>query len=441
MFFRKREAKQPAQRSPLEDAGGYSAGAEEIVPFEARGSERVIPIQPNDLDRFIISDPRHAPSERAMWEQFCNLLAATFHHEYLGWLKSLKDLYAPLDPDSESVAIDRGTRAVTDASDEAFLQPFDAAMTRANYQKLKMTEVRRAIEAPNERGLNYEPNFELFEHLAVYARGRTQVPRTIRSVGTGFRRRTISLAAFQRLVVALKFKPDRDLGPFARPDVVYLRLFKDVPFVDMEMHLPEQGTRVRMRTIDKAQIASPLLIGLPAFALKILTTAIISPIALGGVLIAPLTAGVNSIFGFQRAKQRHLHHMIRNLYYLTLANNASVLSCVVDSAAEEEYKESLLAYYCLWKARGEAEAWNAKRLDEVIERLVLEACGAEIDFEIGDALNKLVRLGLVHRDAANVLHAVPLDHALAILDEQWDDLFRLRRHARTDGEKLTIVKQ
>ena len=40
-------------------------------------------------------------------------------------------------------------------------------------------------------------------------------------------------------------------------------MFKDVPHVDMEMHLPEQGTKVRMRWIDKAQIASPLVMGLP----------------------------------------------------------------------------------------------------------------------------------------------------------------------------------
>jgi hypothetical protein len=29
------------------------------------------------------------------------------------------------------------------------------------------------------------------------------------------------------------------------------------------MHLPEQGTKVRMRWIDKAQIASPLVVGSP----------------------------------------------------------------------------------------------------------------------------------------------------------------------------------
>ena len=67
----------------------------------------------------------------------------------------------------------------------------------------------------------------------------------------------------------MKFKPDTKLDPFVRSDVVYLRMFKDVPHVDMEMHLPEQGTKVRMRWIDKAQIASPLVMGIPTLAFKI----------------------------------------------------------------------------------------------------------------------------------------------------------------------------
>ena len=38
----------------------------------------------------------------------------------------------------------------------------------------------------------------------------------------------------------IKFRPHPKLGKFVRSDVVYLRMFKDVPHVDMEMHLPEQ---------------------------------------------------------------------------------------------------------------------------------------------------------------------------------------------------------
>ena len=55
------------------------------------------------------------------------------------------------------------------------------------------------------------------------------------------------LDAYQRLIIVLKFREGLELGPFVRSDVIYLRMFKDVPHVDMEMHLPEQGTKVKMR--------------------------------------------------------------------------------------------------------------------------------------------------------------------------------------------------
>ena len=197
-------------------------------------------------------------------------------------------------------------------------------------------------------GLTYVPDFKQFEHLRIYARGYTQIARVFRGPKTKFRKRTMLLDAYQRLIIALKFRDGLELGPYIRSDVVYLRMFKDVPHVDMEMHLPEQGTKVKMRWIDKAQIASPVVMGLPTLAMKILGllsfAALANPMLLAPLMAVPVTAGMNSFFGFHRAKHKHLSSMIRNLYYLTLANNGSVLNRLVDSAEEEEYKETMLAY-------------------------------------------------------------------------------------------------
>jgi len=204
-------------------------------------------------------------------------------------------------------------------------------------------------------------------------------------------------------------------------------MFKDVPHVDMEMHLPEQGTRVKMRWVDKAQIASPLAIGVPTLAFKLLgigSLAFGNPLVLAPLMIAPISAGVNSFFGFQRTKSKHLSSMIRNLYYLTMANNGSVLTRLIDSAEEEEYKEAMLAYYFLWRRIGEPEAWTDKQLDRHIEAFLKGVSGIEINFEIADALGKLFRLGLARRDANGRLRALPIDQALVALDRLWDNTFR-----------------
>ena len=134
---------------------------------------------------------------------------------------------------------------------------------------------------------------------------------------------------------------------------------------------------------------------------------------------------MNSFFGFQRAKQKHLSSMIRNLYYLTLANNGSVLTRLIDSAEEEEYKETMLAYFFLWQDLGDRRGVDhASGSTSTIEAFLKSVSGIEINFEIADALGKLFRLGLARRDAHGRLHAVPIDQALVALDRHWDNTFR-----------------
>jgi hypothetical protein len=129
--------------------------------------------------------------------------------------------------------------------------------------------------------------------------------------------------------------------------------------------------------------------------------------------------------------------MIHRLYYMTLANNASVLTRLIDSAEDEEYKETMLAYYFLWRGPGrdrnpaEPGTWTARELDAHVEKYLRERTGVEINFEISDALNKLFRLGLATADAQGRLRATPLHQALEVLDRHWDDTFKyvnLDRH-------------
>ncbi len=385
--------------------------------------ERALPVRQGDLTRLLLAEIGSSEEDRAKLAEFGRLLGAMFHGEFFEKLRELKELYAPLDPDSDYVPLDDCTSERTEQSDEDFLAPFEAALMRANYRALSLEVIREAVSAPNEMGLTYTPDFSLFEHLQVYVRGYTQINRDCRSARTRFRRKTVSLDAYQRMVVVLKFKEGLSLGPVVRSDVLYIRMFKDVPHVDMEMHLPEQGTKVRMRWIDRAQIASPIVMGLPTLALKLMAVAALSPIALGSLLVAPIGAGVNSFFGFHRAKQKHLLTMIQKLYYLTLANNASVLTRLVDSAEDEEYKEAMLAYFFLWKAACDEKSWNVERLDAHIEAYLKEKTGVSINFEVSDALTKLYRLGLAHRDTHGNVHPTPIDQSLQVLDRRWDDTF------------------
>jgi hypothetical protein len=393
-------------------------------PLDSDITERAIPIRPCDLTRLLLAEPDLSSGQRIQLSQLGKMFGAVFHYEYHAWLDELKELYAPFDPDSDCIDLEGLSRVATDHADEAFLAPMEAALIRANYRPLRREVIEHAVKAPNEQGLNFVPDFSLFEHLKVYVRGNTRVVRAVRNLRTKFRKRQVVFDGYERFVVALKFKPGVDLGEYVRSDVIYLRLFKDVPHVDMEMHLPEQGTKVKMRWIDRLQIASPLFTGVPTLAMKLFKYSLMTNAAFAGVVFAPFSLAINSFFGFQRARQRHMHRMIRHLYYLTLATNASVITSLVDAAEEEEYKEALLAYYVLWRGADDPSPWDEGRLDAHVESFLKEKTGMTVDFEVKDALRKLVRLGLVQPDRDGHLRAAPVEEALAILDRQWDGYFR-----------------
>lgn len=425
--------KPATQESPSDPTNANGSPAEPARDSEAQ--ERSIPIRPGDLTRLLMGQPELSPTERAQFGQFAKLLDAVFHHEFHSWLVELKERYAPFDPDTDCVDLDSFTALPTDEGDEQFLKPFEAALIRANYRRLKLEVIEEAIVAPNEKGLTYVPDFSLFEHMKVYVRGSTKVSRFVRNLQSKFRKSEVIYDGYARFVVALKFKPEfADRDSYVRADVIYLRLFKDVPYVDMEMHLPEQGIKVKMRMIDKAQVASPLVAFPATLALKAVgffvgAMSAMPRLTLGTLLMAPVTAGINSFFGFKRAQQRHLLTMIRHLYYLTLANNASVIDCIIGAAEEEDYKEALLAYFALWRKSEDDGPWNSAKLDEWIEHFLQTHTGLDLDFEVRDALHKLFRLGIVQADPQGRLTAAPIEQALVILDGQWDRYFRFAQEA------------
>ena len=398
--------------------------------FKVEAYDRSIPLRTGDLARLLLAEPGLTADDRDALGDFLKMLGAILHYEFHDWLNDLKELYAPIDPDSECAHLAGHSRPRTEQVDEQFLGPFEVALLRANYRPIAFNVLEHAVETPNEMGLNYVPDFQNFEHLRVYVRGATKVTRVIRNFQTRFRKKSVLFDGYRRVVIALKFRQGgRKLkDTYVNPDVLYLRMFKDVPFVDMEMHLPEQGTRVKMRKLDKAQIASPLVVGIPTFLAKLIGATLVPGAAglfalpwgtLAAIMAAPFTASMNSFFGFQRKKQEHLHRMIRHLYYLTLANNSSVINRLVDSAEEEEFKEALLAYIFLGLGRKDREPWTANRLDRTIEAYLRKQAGVVVDFDVADALVKLLRLGLVRRDVMGRLHAVPFARGVEILRARW----------------------
>jgi hypothetical protein len=115
-----------------------------------------------------------------------------------------------------------------------------------------------------------------------------------------------------------------------------------------------------------------------------------------------LAAGLATVGGFlirqvnkfKNRKIKYMKALSENLYFKNLDNNAGVFHHLIDAAEEEEFKEAVLAYSFLLT---EDRDLTIAELDGAIENWFERAHQCLIDFEIEDAVDKLVRWGLVDR--------------------------------------------
>ena len=151
------------------------------------------------------------------------------------------------------------------------------------------------------------------------------------------------------------------------------------------------------------------------------------PVELNQAAVLALLAGAAALGGylwkqfnnFKNRKIRFMQALTQNLYFKNLDNNAGVFYRLANDAEEEESKEAILAYYFLLAS---SAPLTRGELDQNIETWFESEWNSRVDFEIDDALHKLVTLGLVEK-SGDKLGAVPVDQGIRILDQRWDNYF------------------
>jgi hypothetical protein len=124
---------------------------------------------------------------------------------------------------------------------------------------------------------------------------------------------------------------------------------------------------------------------------------------------------------FKNRKLRFMKTLTDNLYYKNLGNNEGVIHRLLDSAEEEECKETVLGYFMLLRA---GKPMSADALDKTIEQWFADELEAKLDFEIEDALRKLCDLGIVTGAENGEFSALPMSDALKKMDSKWDRLYQ-----------------
>jgi len=408
-------------------------------------SDRFIPFTKSDVIEMCMKEAQLAEAEAKGFRDFCRILEALLHFEFHARLEKLKTCYGPFNPDADTRRIFNTSESEKKNLQKQLVSEMTAILDAANFEKVTAKDLQQALGEESLFQIRLEVDFDDFEDVIFFRRGKTIKEETLVKF-FGLSKKTFKFTNYERVAIYIKFKEKSYFDSqnrknlYFEPDSTIIKLFHNIPKADLEMLFP--NSRVRMKTIDK------IIIGVPAAVsgIIVLVTKLGASLLLIGSafsfwlgfqdeevrikqqhLIA-LGAGLGTLGGFlfrqinkyKNRKIKFMKTLSDNLYFKNLDNNAGVFYHLIDAAEEEEFKEAVLAYYFLLTVKA---ALTKKELDYRIENWLAEKWDCHIDFEIGDAVDKLQRLELIEVDADH-LCSVPLSAARQQLDSIWDDYFK-----------------
>lgn len=444
-----------AQDGALPTPGSFAAPADSTVlamstkdivpPDAARPREHFIPVTIYALIDRLTSPQTWQPGQARKARRFFRYLEYWRRQQYSIGLANLMQAYETFSPDSDLLV----TRSFTDeeraAMQKRVVREIESILAQANYVRVSPSDVEMILTKDSHYGLDLHVDFTAFEEVLIYYRGASNRRDQRRRWQKFMRKEEFDVPIFQRLFLLFKLKPFetrvfevmkeqrisrreaekavRHVRAMIPPSVndanIYLKLFKNIPRSDVEMVFP--NTRVKFRLLDKLRLGltGSAGVGMGAFgAAGKLAVAATSPlVAIGAVL------GLGGIIfrqavNFLNQKQRYMVVMAQNLYFHSMADNRGVLIKLADRAAEEDVKEEMLLYSVL--AKENAKRADLPAIDAAIEQYLQASFGVSVDFDLEDALGRLINDGLVVEEADGTLRTLDPQAGALHLDAQWD---------------------
>ncbi|MGL4396520.1 MAG: TMEM143 family protein [Hyphomicrobium sp.] len=420
------------------------------MPMSAGGKqqrERFIPVTRYALmDR--LTEPLAWPAGQApQARRFFRYLDYWRQQQYATHLYDLEQTYEPFSPDTDLLL----TRQYSDAEKAALQRRLVTGITsilqQANYERIKPDDVSTILTEETHYGLDLQVDMAAFEEILIFYRGATNRKHERRNMRKFMRKEEFHVPIFQRLFILFKLKSidDRaqefivkeglsreDAEKKARkcrsgipPEIsdanIYMKLFKNIPRTDLEMIFP--NTQVKFRMWDKLRLGVTTGGGLgmgavgAAGKIALLTT---NPLAAAGAVVGLGSVAFRQAMSFMNQKQRYMVVMAQNLYFHSMADNRGVMLKIAARAAEEDIKEEMLLYSVI--AKEKATRSDLPAIDRAIEQYLTRAFGVTVDFDLEDALDRLIRDGIVKENADGNLVTLGPEAAARHIDDRWDKL-------------------
>ena len=452
------------------DGAGHARQVEPTDVFDSGDAGNEVPFSPNDaIDadnagerrEHFIPITRHALIDRLsrpnLWpagqgdeaRRFFRFLDFWRRQSYVAKILQMEQYYEPFSPDSDLLITRRFSPVERHALQKRFVAGMLDLLDGANYTVVDPADMQLLLTKDSHYGLDLQVDLKVFDELVICYRGATSRTETRRDRKKLYlKHEEFEVPIFQRLFILFKIKsveariPDimeaekcsreaaekiirkrrEALPKEIKSDCIYMKLFKNMPRSDLEMCFP--NTRIRFRMFDKVKLG---LTGGGAMGMGIFGTAgkiaagglaLSNPIALAGAVAGLGGVAIRQASNFANQKNRYMATMAQNLYFHAMADNRGVMAKLADRAAEEDVKEEMLLYAVL--AKEPVHQRDLHEIDRAIESYLKNTFDIDVDFEMSEALRRLIDDGMVAIRPDGWLDCRPPADAALHIDAKWD---------------------
>ncbi|GJM95678.1 hypothetical protein PR202_ga12449 [Eleusine coracana subsp. coracana] len=309
-------------------------------------------------------------------------------------------------------------------TDYFFMEKVDVMISRAWGSLLRMTRIDRLFsrkpQVKQKKDTKKTDEINEDEEEPELFVERVRLEKIELSMRNLLSKMTIQEPTFDRIIVAYrragtKEKPDRG---------IFVKHFKHIPMADMEIALPEKKNPT-LTPMDWVKFLISAVIGLVT-----LVGSLEMPKADIWVVIAILSGVIGYCakiyFTFQQNMTIYQNMITKSMYDKQLDSGKGTLLHLCDDVIQQEVKEVIISYYILMEQGKATEQLFIcccfKDLDIRCEELIKEEFGAECNFDVHDAVKKLEKLGIVHRDSIGRILCVSLKRANEIIGTTTEEM-------------------
>lgn len=354
-----------------------------------------------------------------------------YHHSFL----ELKDAFAPFNPDKETVYELDFSEDEKAQKRKILIDGIKMFLEKSNYRLMSQKEFNKCLTLQPFGGLSIRVDTKQFKEFRVFYRGVREVEVTDTFLLLFKRKR--KTIQFSRIFILAEYNenPTEDeiqemkkagkkisLIPKEQAGSIIAKQFRDVPIEHLKIVAPK--VKLILPFFDKVKVGGTFFAALGTALTKIIVTAF-TLIACMFVLFGIFLAFLKGILGFLNSKTKCMKRFSESLYHKSLSNNVAAVSMLLDQTETQEVKEALLAYYMLYVHRD--QPLTMKEMDDYIEAELKSAFNYDIDFEEKDAMDKLIKKGLVtiipgdSEETTRYQALCPIKAALQQLDSIWDN--------------------